>query len=59
MHYDNRMDLVEIQDAIEELPKDQQVVLTAWLAERDQAAWEAEIERDSRPEGAPWRSWTR
>jgi hypothetical protein len=46
------MDLAEIQHAIEDLPKDQQVALAAWLAERDQADWGAEIERDFAPGGA-------
>jgi hypothetical protein len=45
------MDLVDIQNAIEELPKDQQAALAAWLAERDQTDWEAEIERDFSPGG--------
>lgn len=44
------MDLAEIQHAIEELPKDQQAALAAWIAERDQAEWE-EIERDFSPIG--------
>ena len=43
------MDLREIQHAIEELPKDQQAALAAWIAERGQAEWEAEIERDFSP----------
>lgn len=46
------MDLAEIQQAIEELPKDQQATLAAWLAERDQAEWDAEIEHDFSPGGA-------
>jgi hypothetical protein len=46
------MDLAEIQHAIEELPKDQQAALATWLAERDQAEWDAEIERDFAPGGA-------
>jgi hypothetical protein len=46
------MELAEIQQAIEQLPKDQQATLAAWLAERDQAEWEAEIERDFAPGGA-------
>jgi hypothetical protein len=33
------------------LPKDQQATLAAWIAERDQAEWEAEIERDFSPGG--------
>jgi len=43
------MDLTEIQHAIEELPKDQQAALAAWIAERGQVEWEAEIERDFSP----------
>ena len=46
------MDLAEIQHAIEGLPKDQQAALAAWIVERDQAEWEAEIERDFLPGGA-------
>lgn len=46
------MELAEIQHAIEELPKDQQAALAAWLADREQAAWDAEIERDF-AEGGP------
>ena len=46
------MDLAEIQRAIEALPKDQQTLLTAWLYERYQAEWDAEIERDFSPGGA-------
>jgi hypothetical protein len=38
--------------AIEELPKEQQAALAVWLAERDQAAWDAEIERDFASGGA-------
>jgi hypothetical protein len=45
------MHLAEIQHAIEALPRDQQSALAAWLAERDQALWEAEIERDFAPGG--------
>jgi hypothetical protein len=45
------MDLAEIQHAIEALPKDQQAALAAWIADRDQAEWEAEIERDFSPGG--------
>lgn len=40
------MDIAEIQHAIEGLPKEQQAALAAWIAERDQADWDAEIERD-------------
>jgi hypothetical protein len=46
------MDLAAIQHAIEELPREQQAVLAAWLAERDQEAWDAEIERDFAAGGA-------
>jgi hypothetical protein len=46
------MDLAEIQHAIEELPKEQQATLAAWLTERDQADWDVEIERDFVPGGA-------
>jgi hypothetical protein len=46
------MDLAEIQHAIEELPKDQQMALATWMAERDQTEWESEIERDFAPGGA-------
>jgi hypothetical protein len=40
------MDIGEIQQAIEALPKDQQAALAAWLSEREQAEWDAEIDRD-------------
>ena len=46
------MDLAGIRHAIEELPKEQQAELAAWLADREQAEWEAEIERDFSPGGA-------
>jgi hypothetical protein len=46
------MDLAAIQHAIEELPREQQVALAAWLAERDQEAWDAEIEGDFSAGGA-------
>jgi hypothetical protein len=46
------MELADIQRAIEQLPKDQQAELAAWLAERDQSEWEAEFERDFSPGGA-------
>ena len=46
------MDLAEIQHAIEELPKEQQAELAAWLADRDQTEWETEIARDFAPGGA-------
>ena len=50
--YDMSMELAEIQRAIEELPREQQAALAAWLAEREQEAWDAEIERDFSPGGA-------
>ena len=46
------MDLAQIQHAIEELPKEQQAELAAWLADRDQTEWETEIARDFAPGGA-------
>jgi hypothetical protein len=46
------MDLAEIQNAIEALPKDQQTALAVWLADRYQAEWDAEIERDFSHGGA-------
>jgi hypothetical protein len=46
------MDLTEIQRAIETLPKDQQAALAAWFSARDEAEWDAEIERDFSPGGA-------
>jgi hypothetical protein len=33
-------------------PTKQQAALSAWLAERDQAQWDAEIERDFSPGGS-------
>jgi len=49
--YHRFVNLAEIQRAIEELPKHEQAALAAWLAEREQAEWEAEIERDFSPGG--------
>jgi hypothetical protein len=46
------MELAEIQRAIETLPKDQQAALAAWLSARDEAEWDAEIERDFSAGGA-------
>jgi hypothetical protein len=45
------MDLADIQQVISSLPKDQRAALAAWLADQDQAEWEAEIERDFSPGG--------
>jgi hypothetical protein len=46
------MDLAEIQHAIEGLPEDQQAALAAWIAEREWAAWGAQIARDFSKGGA-------
>ncbi len=46
------MDLAEIQRAIEMLPKDQQTALAAWFSARDEAEWDAEMERDFSTGGA-------
>ena len=46
------MDLAEIQHAIEELPREQQAALAAWLAQRVQTEWDTEIERDFTTGGA-------
>jgi hypothetical protein len=46
------MELAEIQSAIESLPADQQQTLLNWLADRDAAQWDAEIEQDFSPGGA-------
>lgn len=40
------MDLAEIQHVIETLSAEQQTALLAWLAERDRAEWDSQIERD-------------
>lgn len=40
------MTIAEIQRAIEALAGDEQTRLATWLADRDRAAWDAEIERD-------------
>ncbi len=46
------MTLPEIQQAIESLPADEQTQLAAWLARRDMAAWDAEMEKDFSAGGA-------
>ena len=46
------MTLSEIQRAIEALPETEQAQLASWVAERDVAAWDAEIERDFTADGA-------
>ena len=46
------MDLAHIQHAIEGLPVEDQTALAAWVADRDRARWDEEIERDFAPGGA-------
>jgi len=46
------MTLPEIQRAIEGLSEEDQASLATWVAERDFAAWDAEIERDFSANGA-------
>ena len=46
------MTIAEIQRAIEGLAEDEQTRLATWMAERDRAAWDAEIKRDFSAEGA-------
>jgi hypothetical protein len=46
------MTLPEIQKAIESLPQDEQVKLATWVASRDMAAWDTELERDFSAGGA-------
>jgi hypothetical protein len=46
------MDLAHIQQAIDELPEDEQTALAAWMVDRDRARWDEEIERDFSPGGA-------
>jgi len=43
--------LESIKDAIEHLPEHEQHQLLLWLEEREQLAWDAEIERDFAPDG--------
>lgn len=40
------MTLPEIQRAIETLSEDEQARLATWVADRDAAIWDAELERD-------------
>jgi hypothetical protein len=47
-----RYDPSEIQRAIEALPEEEQAQPATWVADRDSAAWEAEMERDFSPGGA-------
>ena len=46
------MTITEIQRAIEDLTEDERASLATWIAERDRAAWDADIERDFSPGGA-------
>jgi len=46
------MTFAEIQRAIEDLAEEEQTKLATWMAERDRAVWDAEIERDSSASGA-------
>ena len=46
------MDLARIQHAIEGLPLEEQTALATWIADRDRARWDEEIERDFAPGGA-------
>lgn len=45
------MTLAELQNAIEELPEDQQASLAAWVAARDRAHWDGQLESDFSPKG--------
>ena len=45
------MTLRAIKEAIENLPKQKQSALLRWLEEREEAAWDAEIEKDFSPGG--------
>lgn len=46
------MTLPEIQKAIESLPEDEQTELATWVAQREMAAWNAELEKDFSVGGA-------
>jgi len=46
------MTFAEIQRAIEDLAEDEQTKLATWMADRDRALWDAEIERDFSAGGA-------
>jgi hypothetical protein len=46
------MSLPDIQRAIEALPQEEQAQLATWVADRDLAAWDAELERDFTADGA-------
>ena len=40
-----------IKEAIEQLPPEEQTILSTWLSERDWKAWDEQIERDFSPGG--------
>jgi hypothetical protein len=46
------MSLNEIQQAIENLPAEQQASLVAWLSERDRRQWDLDLAQDFSPGGA-------
>jgi hypothetical protein len=46
------MTVAEIKGAFEDLPPEEQTKLATWMAERDRAEWDAEMERDFSPGGA-------
>ena len=46
------MSLIELQQAIEAPPPEQQASLAVWIAERDRRQWDLEVERDFSTEGA-------
>lgn len=50
--YNTTVTLPEIQRAIETLSEDEQAQLAAWVADRDSAIWDAELERDFAAGGA-------
>jgi hypothetical protein len=43
--------LVAIKQAIEQLPEPERLQLLQWLDEREQLAWDAELEQDFAPGG--------
>lgn len=45
------MTLKALKNAIEQLPEPEQHELLAWREEREQRAWDAEMERDFAPGG--------
>lgn len=45
------MTLEAIKEAIQQLPEQERRALTGWIEEMEEAAWDAEIERDFAPGG--------